>query len=70
VIGFDRLNGLARGNLVQIFLYKRVFEVFALPLWSRDRTPAGLKGLALCKKGVNQEKTRGELITPDAYACS
>jgi len=66
VIGSERLNGLARGNLVQIFLYKRVFEVFALPLWSRDRTPAGLKGEALCKKGVYEEKTRGELMTPEA----
>ena len=55
MIGSDPMNGLARGNLVQIFLYKGLFEVFALPLWSRDRTPAGFKGLALCKKGVNQE---------------
>ena len=60
------MNGLARGYLVQIFLYKGLFEVFALPLWARDRTPAGFKGGALCKKGVNQEKTRGELMTPDA----
>ena len=50
MIGSDPMNGLARGNLVQIFIFKRVFEVFALPLCSRDRTPAGFKGLGLCQK--------------------
>ena len=64
------MKGLARGILARNYIFKRVFEAFALPFWSRDRTPAGLKGVALCKKaqvkGVYQEKTRGELITPEA----